>query len=173
MPGPCVVVVLRVGTGHTGQKLFPPWLLLLETKWDFSESSVAQTGELKAKLWEESVVSGSSFGSFTVLYFLHHHPFIPVFPFTKLSSPLCPQLCWNQFPSAHQCLENARWSPTFFLNHTSFLGSTPKASKWVPPSGSWQRWIFAPSLVCRLGGGSPKIYPVPFKGPVPYLLMAI
>lgn len=90
---------------------FFPWPLLLETKWDFSESPVAQAGELKAKLWQEPVILGSSCGKFYCMAFPSPYPQSPS---SLLQTPF-------PLPCAHSFLATS---------------SSPLTSVWTMPSGA-------------------------------------
>lgn len=162
MPVPCLVMVFREGTGHWIETLFLfPWLLLLETKWDFSESSVAQADELKAKLRQGPVILGSSCGKFYCTAFPSPSFLVLIFPFTNsLSSSLCPQLCCHQFLSLTSVWTMSSGAPLSSCTTHLSLIPLPK-----PARGSHLRDLGSNEYVhCHWypSMGVSMIYPVPF-----------
>lgn len=74
MPGPCLVMVFREGTGHWTETLFYPWLLLLETKWDSQRAWWRRQVNWRQSCDRSQLSLAPLVGNFTARHFLHLHP---------------------------------------------------------------------------------------------------
>lgn len=128
-----IPAITFLGEQTTGQKTMSLWLFSLETKWRFCKLNSANTHQLKVKLWSGPNLYMAPLLGTTICH-------LPLTSTTRSClflilitvpphAPLCLQLAYNQYFSAHQCLDNALLSSGISsLNCQPFLDSGPKAT---------------------------------------------